>query len=77
MARVVTREIILKELEGLAEDQLPEVLDFIQFLKFRQEVERARQRFVAAVEEARSIAKERGITDEDVLEEIRAARSRQ
>ncbi|GBD08411.1 hypothetical protein HRbin22_00651 [Candidatus Thermoflexus japonica] len=77
MARVVTRETILKELEGLAEDQLPVVLDFIHFLKFRQEAERARQRFAAAVEEARSIAQERGITDEDVLEEIRAVRFRQ
>jgi len=77
MAQTIVRETILKELEGLAEDRIPEVLDFIRFLKFRQETERTRRRFAVAVEEARAITKERGITDEDILEEIRAVRARQ
>ncbi len=75
MAQVIPRETILQELEGLAADRIPEVLDFIRFLKSQQEAERARQRFATAVERARAIAKERGITDENVLEEIRAIRS--
>jgi len=77
MTQTVIRETVLQELEGLTEDRISEVLDFIRFLKFRQEAERARQRFVVAVEEARAIARARGITDEDVLEEIRAARAGQ
>jgi hypothetical protein len=47
------------------------------FLKFHQEMERARQRFAVAVKEARAIAQERGITDEEVLAEIRAVRAKQ
>lgn len=77
MTQTVIRETVLQELEGLTEDRISEVLDFIRFLKFRQEAEKARQRFAVAVEEARAIAKARGITDEDVLEEIRAARAGQ
>jgi hypothetical protein len=46
-------------------------------LKFRREMERARQRFAVAVKEARAIAQERGITDEEVLAEIRAVRAKQ
>lgn len=33
MAQAVTRETLIQELEGLAEEQMPEVLDFIRFLK--------------------------------------------
>jgi hypothetical protein len=77
MAQTFVRETVLQELEGLAEDRIPEVLDFIRFLKSRQEAERARQRFAVAVEEARAIAREQGITDEDVLAEIQAARAGQ
>ncbi len=73
----VPRETILQELEGLPEDQLREVLGFILFLKFRREMERARQRFAVAVKEARAIAPERGITDEEVLAEIQAVRAKQ
>jgi hypothetical protein len=77
MAQTFVRETVLQELEGLAEDRIPEVLDFIRFLKSRQEAERARQRFAVAVEEARAIAREQGVTDEDVLAEIQAARAGQ
>ena len=77
MAQTLIRETVLQELEGLAEDRIPEVLDFIRFLKSRQEAERARQRFAVAVEEARAIAREHSITDEDVLEEIQAVRAGQ
>jgi hypothetical protein len=37
MAQTFVRETVLQELEGLAEDRIPEVLDFIRFLKSRQE----------------------------------------
>lgn len=37
MAQVVTRETLIQELEGLAEEQIPEVLDFIRFLKSRED----------------------------------------
>ncbi|SNB67132.1 hypothetical protein [Thermoflexus hugenholtzii] len=73
----VPRETILQELEGLPEDQLREVLEFILFLKFRREMERAWQHFAVAVKEARAITQERGITDEEVLAEIRAVRTKQ
>jgi len=77
VAQITVRETVLQELEGLAEELIPEVVNFIRFLKFRQEEERARQRFVIAIEKARAVARERGITDEDVQEEIRAARAGQ
>ncbi|MFN3763854.1 MAG: hypothetical protein ACK4WK_11735 [Anaerolineae bacterium] len=37
MVRVSTREAVIQELEGLAEEQIPEVLDFIRFLKSQPE----------------------------------------
>jgi len=40
MAQTLIRETVLQELEGLAEDRIPEVLDFIRFLKSRSEEER-------------------------------------
>lgn len=36
MVQVITRETLIQELEGLAEEQMPEVLDFIRFLKSRE-----------------------------------------
>jgi len=40
MAQTLIRETVLQELEGLAEDRIPEVLDFIRFLKSRREEDR-------------------------------------
>jgi len=37
MTQTAILEKVLKELEGLAEDRIQEVLDFIRFLKSRQE----------------------------------------
>ncbi|RLC76103.1 MAG: hypothetical protein DRI61_13870 [Chloroflexi bacterium] len=75
MAQVaVAREILLRELEDLSEDKVVEVIDFIRFLKSQESKEEMRRRFARALEEARAIAKSRGITDEDVLEEIKAVR---
>jgi len=75
MARTaITRETLLQELEGLPEEKVVEVIDFIRFLKTQKDKDELARRFARALEEARAIARSRGVTDEDVLEEIKAVR---
>ena len=75
MARMaISREALLQELEDLPEGKIVKVLDFIRFLKAQKDEDEMAKRFAKALEEARAIARSRGITDEDVLEEIKAVR---
>ncbi len=75
MARMaITREALLQELEDLPEEEIVKVLDFIRFLKAQKDEDEMAKRFAKALEGARAIARSRGITDEDVLEEIKAVR---
>ena len=75
MARMaITREALLQELEDLPEEKIVKVLDFVRFLKAQKDEDEMAMRFAKALEEARAIARSRGITDEDVLEEIKAVR---
>lgn len=72
------KETIWMELESLPEEKIAEVLNFIRFLKINlgseAEIER---RFSQAVAQARSVAAERGITEQDISEEVTAVRAEQ
>ena len=75
MAQVAVKEAIVQELEGLPEDKVLEVLDFVRFLKSKWEEEMLERRFSSALKEMREIAKQRGITEADILAEIQAVRA--
>jgi len=70
------KETLIQEIETLPEPRQSDVLAFVRFLKIgladEQTVER---RLVDALARAQAIAQERGITDQDIEDEIRAVRS--
>ena len=72
------KETLIQEIEALPEKRQADVLAFVRFLKIgladEQTVE---SRFTDALTRARAIAQERGITEQDVEDQIRAVRSGQ
>jgi len=64
-------ETLILELQALSEQQQAEVLAFARFLKIGLSDER---RFKTAIQKARRTTRERGITEEDVAEEIKMVR---
>ena len=69
---------VIQELSTLPGDKVGEVLDFIRFLKIRAKSDEQIQReFRNALAQARALAAERGITENDIAEEIRQARAEQ
>lgn len=72
------KEAVVSEIESLPEPRQADVLAFIRFLKIgltdQQTIE---QRFDDALARARLIAAERGITEQDIAEEIQAVRAGQ
>jgi uncharacterized protein YqkB len=70
------RQEVDRELQTLPDERLSEVLDYIRFLKIRfrpdEEVEAC---FVTALERARIIAQQQGITEEVIEQEIEAVRA--
>jgi len=88
MAQTLIRETVLQELEGLAEDRIPEVLDFIRFLKSRQEhpplpgrrptPHTEALRILAELDRIRAETEARyGVYPGDPVREVREARERQ
>jgi hypothetical protein len=76
MAMPNLKETIVQEIETLPEPRQADVLAFVRFLKIgladEQTVER---RFTDALARAQAIAQERGVTEQDIEDEIRAVRS--
>ena len=70
------RETVVTELDKLPDEELTQLLDYIRFLKLKslpdQELD---SRFVSALETARRIAQQEGITERDIAEEVAASRS--
>ena len=70
------KETLIQEIEALPEKRQADVLAFVRFLKIgladEQTVER---RLTDALARARAIAQERGITEQDVEDQVRAVRS--
>jgi len=76
MAETALREAILREIENLSEAKQADVLVFIRFLKIGLVDEQtAERRFAEALARGRAIARDRGITEGDISEEVQAVRS--
>lgn len=70
-------DVIMREIAGLPEDRQEDVLAFVRFLKIGlADVETTAQQFGSALEQAREIAEEQNITEEDIEDEIRAYRAK-
>ncbi len=70
------KEMVLREIESLPEARQSDVLAFIRFLKIGlAEPSLVERNFNKALEQARAVASERGISDEDIEGEIRAVRA--
>jgi len=75
MAVVTLKERIIQEIETLPEPKQEDVLAFIRFLKIGlADIDALEQRFTDALARARATALERGITEQDIDEEIQEAR---
>jgi len=75
MAVVTLKERIIREIETLPEPKQADVLAFIRFLKIGlADIDALEQRFTDALARARATALERGITEQDIDEEIQEAR---
>ena len=70
------RETVVRELDKLPDEELQKLLDYIRFLKLKSlpdyEVEAG---FVSALDRARQIARQEGITEKEIREEIKTSRS--
>lgn len=78
MAGTLLKETIFREVETLPEPRQADVLAFIRFLKIGlADAQIIEQRFVDALEQTRVMARERGVTEEDIAAEIEAIRSGQ
>ena len=70
------KQAVLSELETLPEIRQPDVLAFIRFLKISlSDIEDMERRFDAAVSQARTIGTRRGVTEQEIADEIQAVRS--
>lgn len=71
-------ETILKELTALPEAQQADVLAFVRFLKIGlADAGTTAAKFDEALAQARRIAEEANISDEDIAAEIKAYRAKQ
>jgi hypothetical protein len=70
------RETVARELDKLPDEELMKLLDYIRFLKLKSlpDPEMDAQ-FVSALETARRIAQQEGITEREIEEEVAASRS--
>ena len=70
------RQELIHEVAILPEKLVPELLSYARLLQIQSmSDDEVNRRFDAAIEAARSIAHEEGITDEDIAAEIKAYRS--
>ena len=78
MASVPLKELLLREVETLPEKYQSDVLAFIRFLKIGLADNRTVELdFDNALVRARALTIERGITEQDIAEEIQAVRAGQ
>lgn len=71
------KDVLIREIELLPEEKQEQVLAFVRFLRIGlADVDRSRRDFWTAVDKARRIARERGITEQDIEDEIKAVRAR-
>jgi len=68
------RNLVVRELEELPDEEIVEVLDFVRFLKQRLSRLTPEERFDHLWMVARRVATGRGITDADIAAEVAAVR---
>jgi len=68
------RTMVVQELEDVSDEAMPEILDFVRFLKQQLSGLTSEERFDRAWMIARRIAAERAISDADIASEIAAVR---
>jgi len=70
------KDAIAREIDDLPEEEQADVLAFVRFLKLGAgDLRSVEARFAAAIERARDIAAERGITLDDISAEIDSVRT--
>ena len=75
---MTVKEALLREIETLPEQNQAEVLAYVRFVKIGlADIRVVNERFDSALTLARARAKERGITEKEIAEEIAAARAEQ
>ncbi|MBI1294782.1 hypothetical protein GC175_07465 [bacterium] len=73
-----TRQAVLQEVYALPEEVLPELLDYVRFLRLRTtRDEDLRERFLSALDTARTIAAQEQINEETIDYEIQQHRTGQ
>ena len=78
MASIPLKDLLLREVETLPEKYQSDVLAFIRFLKVGLADSRTVEHdFDNALAQARALAIERGIAEQDIAEEIQAVRAGQ
>jgi hypothetical protein len=68
------RTMVVQELEEIPDEAMPEILDFVRFLKQQLSGLTPEERFDRAWMLARRIAAERDISDADIASEVAAVR---
>jgi hypothetical protein len=70
------RETVARELDRLPEEELMKLLDYIRFLKLKSLPDaEIGARFSSALVSARQIARQEGITEREIQEEIERTRN--
>jgi hypothetical protein len=68
--------VLIQELESLPTNRQVDVLAFVRFLKYSLlDEETLGRNFLEALDKAQAVAEKQGITEQDIEEEIRAARA--
>jgi len=77
MSNMTLQESLLREIQNLPEDRQADVLAFVRFLKIGlADDQNLDLQFTDALDRAGAISDERGISNEDIEDEIKAVRSR-
>jgi hypothetical protein len=72
---MTVKEALLREIDSLPEQKQADVLAYVRFVKIGLADRRVlEERFDSALVSARASARERGITDKDIAEEIESVR---
>jgi len=72
-AKAKLRETVDREIDKLPDEELTKLLDYIRFLKLKSLSDSEMDaRFVSALERARQIARQEGITEGDIQKEVEA-----
>ncbi|MEW5871085.1 MAG: hypothetical protein AB1894_17555 [Chloroflexota bacterium] len=69
--------LLMRELETLPPERQVDVLAFVRYLKYSlPDDETLERNFLSALDKAQALAQERGISEQDIAQEIRSVRSR-